>query len=167
MPARWPAFLGDMRSHQASILEWSLLNGQPVMYRRIDKESTELLDDLHGEVLSGAVSYLPDVELFTQLELNPDQQLLTIYGLDQQRDVIIRPALIACAHATLAVYPDGDVTSEPQYFLRIGDRFVWDDDIFEVKEVFKDKRWANSTRPLYLFMTAKRINPDTNDVDCP
>ncbi len=149
------------------LLEYWTIHGQEVRYEVLDRASTELTDDLHGEALEGDKIFRPPVSLRTHLTADPPQQLLTKWGLDEPRDVVLHPSVIWLVQAGLARFSQPeDPTSRPLYSIDIGDRFIWDDRRYEVKEVVRDIYWANTNRPLYLRVTANLWRSSSGDVRC-
>lgn len=162
-----PTLRGDLAHIQSQILEFWGIHGQEVLYEQFDRLATMKTDDLHGEALEADKVFKPRIALKTHIVADPPQQLLTKWGVDSPRDVVLHPSVIWLVHVGLARFSQPeDVTSRPLYAIDIGDRFVWDDRRYEIKEVWRDVYWGNTNRPLYMRMTANLWRPTTTESIC-
>lgn len=168
MAKQLPGLKGDLRTTQGLILEHEEVHGQEILYEVQELRNTELLDTLHAEVLDSGRRFKPAVEILVSgFTLNPTQQLLGKWGIDEQRDIVIYPAVILLVNRGLAKFSDPeDITTRPIFDVGIGDRFTWDDTRYECLEVVRERYWGNTNRPLYLRITANRWRESVEDLDC-
>lgn len=167
MPKRLPTIKNDFRTVQTIIKEQEFIHGQLVLYERQALRNDGLIDTLHAEVLDSARRFEAPVRIYIRVEPDPPQQLLAKWGIDEQRDVVIYPSVIGLVEHGLAEFAvSDDPTTRPEFFVAIGDRFTWDDQRYEVTEIFREQYWGSTNRPTYLKMTARRWQDSLDDINC-
>lgn len=151
---RLPSRVNDYRTVCGTVSEHTRVHGQDILWERNDLRSDELLDDVHLEVLDSGRRFKPPVKLRTMLQENPSQYQLSKWGLDETREIVFFPAVIALVEAGLAEFTESDdVTTRPTFDIAIGDRITWDDRRFLVMEIAREKQWGNTNLPIYLRVT--------------
>lgn len=161
-----PTMNNDLRTTQEMVLEYVQVHAQEVLYE-IQDRANPLVDELHGEILSEDREYKAAVKLLTFVEVDPPQALLTKWGIDEERDLVLRPAVISLVEAGLAKFSrEDDVTSRPIFFIGMGDRVTWDDTRYSVKEIVRERYWGNTNRPLWMRLTLSRRHENVEDFEC-
>lgn len=163
---RLPSSREDLDCYFSQINSWVCQQLPIIQYRRHTHPSDCVIDDLHMEIHDEDRQLSPPVDLFAYVELNPSEQNLTVWGIDEPKDILIRVFIDSLVQAGLARYSrPGDRTSRPVYEIDVGDHFLYDEHEYEVLTVHRDKIWANDPSiHLWLVMSADRWQETTSDL---
>jgi len=161
IPPQVPSLHEDLVTVQDFIKEWSDRHCPRIQYfQLLTTISDPKVDPYHHEIDDEDKSFddSPGKTLITFVDHEPSQQTLRRYGIDGTRDLILQTPVVQLIEVDLAEYSDpADRISPPIVHAQIGDRFRFDDTIYEVLTVKRTQYWANSNIPLWIVMTADKV----------
>mgnify|MGYP003419212713 FL=1 len=146
-------------------------------YRRRTTDNADRIDDLHHEVFQPNNSW-QEYSFPAHIEAQPKQQLLTRYGIDEPRDLLVYIALPVLEQHGLVVQlpfevPENNELTVPdeentdmgrlRFLTQVGDRFWFQNKQYELLTIHEDQFFACTAIPAWLMGTANVWKPDVTE----
>lgn len=150
-----------------------------ITYLRNVTPPDQFTDDLHQEVREEDKKW-EQYEFRCNVVPNPNEQELTKFGIDEKVDVLAYPALpiledvglayqapaqVHVGTKTVVLDPNNYVNGPIIFLLSPGDRFWWNDKLFEVTNVSPWNFFGNTSIPMYVTLAASLHRPSTIDLE--
>jgi len=152
---QWPNLSIDYARDMEYIKEWSEQHLPIIPYYSLSTVQ-DALDAVHQEIEEHLKTWSEPVDLHTFVNLNPTEKDLNRYGIDEKRDIVLIPSVVKLVDVGLATLsnPRSPVSS-PVILVKPGDKFVFDDKEFEVRDFHREKYHGVSNLPVYIAITGQ------------
>ncbi len=152
----WPVLEPDLAYDLELIKEWQEQHMPTIPYYVLTTTQIEL-DPVHQEIEEHLKAYNDALNLITYVTLNPTQKLLEKFGIDEQRDILLVPAVVKLIDIGLATLSDPrSPVSDPVIGIKPGDQFEFDNNVYEVQAYHREKYHANYNYPTYIGIVADK-----------
>ena len=143
------------------LLGWSDRHHPLIPYRRLIPPVQAEMDDVHREVPEYKKRWEPDIQLRAYCLPSDQSHPMTIFGIEELRDVVLFVAVPCLLREGLAVQ---DASRRIALSARTGDRFVYSGGVeYDVLEWRIGKTYANTDIPMEFQAIAERVRPEASE----
>jgi hypothetical protein len=132
----------------------------PLVQYYVITNPTNVLDEVHLEIDNREKTFSPTTLHYFAI-FDKERHPLTRYGGEELRNVTLQTCVPLMVEAGIAL--QDQKTFRVSLICQQGDRFMWEQVLYDVLEIRRGPNFANSDVPLYYEFLAERVRFDASD----